>query len=103
MPDHFFDFAVDDVLAALAVPRTETNQKQMETLLRAFKIFLERNELRKDLWRRAGWRDSLHHIESKTLRIADLDEGESVAEYIDDALDLINYTAFFIRNVEDPA
>lgn len=82
----------------------------MSVLLNAFDIFLERNGSRKDLWADFDLADSLHHIKSKAARlersykdIAHLDLSDQrlliTDKDVDEAYDLINYCAFFIRNV----
>lgn len=73
----------------------------------AFEKFVERDRHYQGLWRKRGWRDSLHHIESKSQRIVHLGqlqvyEHSDLLVAVDDALDLINYSAFLIRNIRDP-
>jgi DNA polymerase III delta prime subunit len=89
----------------------ETNEQQMLVLLRAFDVFLERNEDRRDLWAEQDVRDALHNIRSKSLRLGRLyddivglkSESDRLLlikeKDLDEALDLINYCAFFIRLV----
>lgn len=86
---------------------SDTNVRQMLEYMRAMEIFVERNEIRKDLWSKAGWEDSLGHMRHKYLRLKDrflgsqvLPYDESQEETLDDAYDLINYVTFFIRNVK---
>jgi hypothetical protein len=80
-----------------------TNEQQMEVLIHAFEIFIERNADRKDLWAEYGVEDSLLHIRSKAGRLARLlgeDQRLSVKEKdLDEAYDLINYCVFFIRHM----
>jgi hypothetical protein len=87
----------------LSVPTPKaTDRAQGEVLIEALEIFLERNAKRADLWKQFGWQDSALHLRSKALRIAlalekDLDiDPEDV---LDDAIDIINYAVFFVRNV----
>ena len=85
------------------LPATEA--EQLLVLQEAFEKFQERNKKYKDLWKKGGWRDSAHHIRSKSERIVHLlsePSDDSDAElFIEDAIDLINYAAFFVRNVRE--
>jgi len=72
---------------------TETNIEQMMMLLRAFAIFEGRNEKYGDLWKEFSPEANLVHIKSKLMRLERL----SGAEAMDDGLDLINYTVFYLR------
>ena len=82
---------------------SKTDADQLLVLQEAFEKFQERNGKYKDLWKKGGWPDSAHHIRSKSERIvnavttgATLEEAEL---YIEDAIDLVNYAVFFVRNV----
>lgn len=95
------------VVEVLGYEPTVTHVEQMEVLLQVFAKFVERNAQYKDLWRNGGPRDSANHIESKAARIqhftrmiADIDWSLSEVDApVDDAIDLINYAVFYIRNV----
>lgn len=97
-----------DIVDGLGYEPTETHVEHMEVLLRVFGKFVERNAKYKDLWRINGPRDSANHIESKAARIQhftrmvpDMDWSLSEIEApLDDAVDLINYAVFYIRNAE---
>ena len=88
------------ILAHLGVENSATNDEQLGVLLECFGIFIERNERRKDLWARFGWPDSLMHIRSKAERLALLLDGsdQKPQDMEDEALDLVNYSIFFVRN-----
>ena len=84
---------------------SKTDEEQLLVLQEAFEKFQERNKKYKDLWKKGGWLDSAHHIRSKSERIVNLlSTGATLEEaelHIEDAVDLINYAAFFIRNVRE--
>lgn len=81
---------------------TESERAHFSSLMDAFQIFMERNQVYEDLWQDYGWMDSLTHIRSKSLRLIRKfwrDEAPEDADgLLDDAYDLINYSVFFIRN-----
>jgi hypothetical protein len=69
----------------------------------AMERFLERDKIYKGLWKDGGWPDSANHIRHKASRIAlcktGMESDEELAAAVDDAIDSINYNAFFILNV----
>jgi len=91
---------LNDYGVLLKRPLHTTEVQQLELLLAAFEKFVDRNHHYRDLWMQGGAADSAHHIKSKTARIVwsldRLREGHPLDA--DDALDLINYAAFFVRN-----
>jgi hypothetical protein len=98
------------VLQAVGLPTGKrTNEQQMAVLLDAFDIFLERNEDREDLWAEYDAEDALLHIRSKAARLERVrekmrdgwDPTKLRKKDLDEAYDLINYCAFFIRYVLD--
>src|SRR4051812_25341467 len=79
--------------------------EQTAVFLRALDIYVQRSEVRGELWKEFDLRDKVHHMRNKMARIGQFidisPEGTEIpAEIIDEALDLINYTAFFIRQAE---
>lgn len=69
---------------------------------RAFKLFVERNRYRKSAFREAGWKGQLVELRKKLDRLWAMWGARSPGEKdIDEALDLINATIFFIMMVED--
>ena len=76
---------------------TDNEWEQFNIYIEAFQLFMEREARYNSLWMKYGARDSLHHMNSKVARTQFLLEGFS--EDQDDPLDLINYTAFFLRNL----
>lgn len=89
---------------------TRNEEQQLFVFLRSLDIFRERTAKRGDHWKQFDSRDAVHHIRSKATRIdllledpfreetAGMSKPEP-ADLIDDALDLINYCAFFVRHV----
>jgi hypothetical protein len=84
-------------------------QKQMAILADALMIYDERNEKYHDNWKRMGWRGTLVRLRERAERLWDSywnadDLGDLEAEMyvprdVDDALDMINFVAFFIRGM----
>jgi len=87
----------------LALDIDEGDREHLEMMLEAFLLYKQKNAKYKNLWKVGGWWDSAHHIRHKGLRIGGLLEGfkedHNPSERIEDALDLINYCLFFVRNV----
>jgi hypothetical protein len=78
--------------------------KQQQIFDRALRIYAKRNERYKDNWRRFGWRGCLFRIRERTERLWDTywQGGSAGLEAdLDDAYDLLNFVAFFIRAVEE--
>ena len=84
-------------------------QEQVAVFAECMIIFAERNRRYGDSWKRYGWMDNLFHMRSKFLRITkaywegtrSMGPGFSEnSDNLDDAYDLLNYGAFFIRNVQ---
>lgn len=81
---------------------TDSDAKQFAILLEAFDVYLERNARYRDLWKDYGAQDSAHHCKSKALRMyQDLMMNTLGPFDPDDAIDLVNYAVFTIRNVRD--
>lgn len=80
---------------------SETDKRQLSTLFAAFVKFQERNAKYRDLWKQGGIEDSANHARHKAHRLvlASMNRDQLDPEdFIDDAIDLINYAVFFIRN-----
>src|SRR3989304_10094615 len=69
--------------------------EHVAVLLEAVALYEEREKKYRGLWKEYGVADSHHHIVSKTSRLRMAYTGQAD---IDDALDLINYTVFLVRN-----
>lgn len=86
------------VLDELAVEATAENIAQMCAYLEAFEIFLDRNKRHRAGWRVAGVTGILVDIRKKCERLwNEFVLGDEYPDDIDSALDLMNYTAFFIQ------
>lgn len=71
----------------------------LDAYLRAGSVFLERDSRYGGLWRKGGYRDAADQIKSKAKRIVtETNRGPSYET--DDALDLMNYSAFWLVCVE---
>lgn len=85
----------------LGVDSTEDNMEQMRVLAQAMVIYEEREAARGGLWKEAGAIDSAHHLKSKGMRVfvaATHPEEAGREAGIDEAVDAVNYAAFFVRN-----
>lgn len=95
--------ATIEFLQAWGFEPTSANLKQLNVLLEALKIYDSR-AIYGDVWRRYGWLSNLLSVARKVDRLMQLfwfgDGKLDHKEALDDAYDLINYAAFFIRNVE---
>jgi hypothetical protein len=80
-------------------PTNEQLESDMDDLKEIFgealEKFKERNETYKDGWRTSGAHSHLEQMKHKVKRLLNTYDGEG-GEDLDDAIDLLNYTAFFI-------
>ena len=74
----------------------------LSVFIRALQKFNERNTMRGGLWKRSGWRMNLVFVKSKATRLWSMfGEGRGEPDLtLDDAVDLLNYVAFFIITYE---
>lgn len=88
----------DDLFARLGLPHNDENaNQQFAVFMKAMRIYVEREGVRGSLWAQFDEHDAFHHMRSKLARIE-----HSIMNHkatIDDALDLMNYTAFLIRHI----
>lgn len=72
---------------------------QLHVMLQALAIYDERNKDYNDNWVRMGWRGLLIRIRERADRLWDKwwDREQAETRDEDDALDLINFAAFFVR------
>lgn len=88
--------------------------EQAMVLIEALKVYSKRNTKYRDNWRRMGWRGLLIRIRERSDRLWDtfwmgvawkeagpMDEPEDRLIDADDALDLINFAAFFVRQTRN--
>lgn len=74
----------------------ESAENQGRAMDIAYGKFLERNRVYKDLWKQDEMDGLIAHVKHKTLRIANT---EDPASRLDDAIDLINYSVFILREL----
>lgn len=67
----------------------------------ALAIYFSKNEKRSDSWRGAGWKGNLVEMRKKLDRLWAVWDGPVDKKDIDEALDLINATVFYIRCVRE--
>jgi hypothetical protein len=104
----FLRVAFEDDLATLSDYEMQFAVRHFMTLLRSMKIFLERSRRYKDGWRSRGWKGNVCDILRKAERVRSMfwednyrfTHGITEAD-VDDLLDLPNYCAFAIHNIED--
>jgi hypothetical protein len=85
-------------------PVDESQVEQLAVLLEAFAVFVERNKRYRDVWKKSGWKGSLFDIRKKVTRMWSVfwhGHPDEKAKECDDAIDSINFAAFFVRNVRD--
>lgn len=99
------DSILSRALELLEFEDTPTNRDQLMVFIRSMRLFEERNKKYGDLWKEYGWRGNLLHVQSKAARVRKVWWDQATQppgdQDLDDAFDLINYAAFFIRNVEE--
>lgn len=99
------DDDLKNFLYVYGITPTDSIITQLRVLLEALRKFGERNERYKDVWKESGWKGSLFDMRKKLTRLWRVFWRDQPIQTIDlecdDAYDLINFTAFFIRNVKD--
>lgn len=99
-------------LIVLGIEPTATNIEQMTIFIEAMLLYTERNARYSDVWRATGWRGAVYDIYKKARRLfqqfwdpetqAPTGERNVIhGKVTDDAFDLINFAAFFIRGVDE--
>lgn len=73
---------------------SDEDVEHMAVLAQAFSIFRDRQMQYQSLWKASGSEDNAFHVKSKAQRML-VAEGQTAA---DDALDAINYAAFYFNN-----
>lgn len=90
-----------------------TEAEMAKIFYEAFELFKERNAKYKDLWLDGGAEDNAFHLRHKAMRvfrtfqdsIGELTDGEVLwseveKQLTEDAMDLINYAAFYVICVQ---
>lgn len=96
--------AIDDLnltkcLRELGLDDTEDNREQLLVMAEALGLYQEREAVRHGLWKKSGAKDCAHNLKHKGLRVAFASEQDAIEAAVDDALDAVNYAAFYVRNV----
>lgn len=99
--------AVEDVLEAFGIDINDGTQDQLLVFLTALKIFDERDKVYGDTWTTYGGLNNLLRAATKVDRSMEIWWHDSShngnplmhKDNLDDAIDAINYLAFFIRCV----
>lgn len=88
-----------ELLVLLGLEPTQSNVEQFAVFLAALQIHNERNARYQDVWKESGWKGALFDLRKKASRLFKQFGGEKETEGAneDDAYDLINFTAFFLR------
>jgi hypothetical protein len=94
-------------------PQSQTQVEQLKTMLDAFQIFVDRNEVRNDMWSEHDFADAIFHLESKVARAkAAVDvirnESDPDPEFLrrldfevrDSLLDTVNFAVFALRHFD---
>lgn len=104
------DMAVANAfLEGIGLDGTEDNREHLDVLVRCLLTYSSREQVYGAAWRQYGAVSNVLSMARKVDRImnewwAALVRGEvrdRDGEELDDAVDLINYTVFFLRNVRD--
>ena len=91
-----------ELMVLLGIEPTESNADQFGVFLEALKIHEERNKRYRDVWRESGWKGALFDIKKKASRLwrQYMGEEETEGADLDDAYDLMNFAAFFVRGYQ---
>lgn len=78
---------------------TSGDVDQFVTMVEAYRIYKQRNDLRMNLWMEDNCGELAQHCLSKSKRLAITSQpgANKTADFTDDALDLVNYSVFFVR------
>jgi hypothetical protein len=79
---------------------------QLAVFFEAFRLYEQRNKKHRSVWKESGWMGMMVDMRKKMDRIwsqfSQYRSDEDVSqEDLDSALDLLNFTVFFIRQVRD--
>jgi hypothetical protein len=95
--------AWDAIRAAYKIADTPSNFEQFSIFMIALEIHSERNARYRDVWRVTGWRGALYDLYKKATRLfRQYWRGTATpGADVDDAYDLINFAAFFLRGRDE--
>lgn len=100
------DFAGSEFLQDCGLDGKEAEVEQLRIFVEALGIYADRDAARGEAWREFGTEDKAHHIRSKAARISAgigrVNIGSiKITDLVDEALDIINYAAFFVRQARE--
>lgn len=93
-----------DALASLGLSQTDDNVNQLLVFAEALDTYEHRTPKYGQNWKRYGWLSNLSDILRKSDRLWSMywtGKMNPMEGGLDDAIDLLNYIAFFIRNAQD--
>lgn len=96
--------AMSNLLVAFGIGNTEEAHRQLEVMVDAVRVYDERSSVYGQLWKQYGALSNLLSAARKTDRLMAewwFTDGAPPAMHkdaLDDAVDLLNYTVFFMRN-----
>lgn len=99
MDDNQRNYAAAKFLTDLGLPVDDKMVEQAMIFARCLELYHDRDSRYTGLWKVRGWLGSLFQMDHKMARLMRIFwENEATDEDPDDAYDLINYSAFFLRN-----
>lgn len=92
-----------NLLAAYDLDASMDTREQLQVFMQAMEVYRERSVAYAEVWKQYGAMSNLLSVARKTDRMMSAWHGLSSGETIhkddmDDAIDLLNYCTFFIRN-----
>ena len=82
------------------MPLTDFEKEHRAVLDRANSIYMGKSMVRGQMWLEFKPSDKIREMKERIMRIENAYEREQFDAIIEDALDLINYTVFLIKQVE---
>lgn len=97
---------IEELLVKFGIEPNEDMKEQFSVFLEAMAIYWQRSHSYSEIWRQYGAMSNLLSVARKTDRMMEswhsLSEGGDIhKDSMDDAIDLLNYCTFFIRNFRD--
>lgn len=88
--------SIEYILAEHDIDPTEDVLAQFDVFMDALNVYYEREQQHGSTWKEFDTADAAHHVKHKAARMANMAGREEVDT--DEALDAINYAAFFVRH-----
>lgn len=98
------DNAIVDLFRAFGIDNTEDNRNQLRVMVEAVQVYDKRSAVYGQLWQQYGALSNLLSVARKADRLMEEwwhNDGAPPVMHkdaLDDAVDLLNYTVFFMRN-----